>query len=299
MFRRTRKVLLLALGIALVAMLLLSAALPELEFLPGLSFPTSAVEDGEGAGGISPELDEAFRTAFRIFTVIVIVGLPFVIVHALLTPEGRKNLLKGMVPIILLGLLLYLALRAGNRLEEQMLPTPTVMPEPAQVTPVPDELLEADVADFAAMDRSAPQWLIWGAIVLLALIIALMLVGMGRFLLRYRTHPPSPLAELADQAEVAAEAIRGGADLRDTVMLCYYRMSQILQEQRGIWREMAMTPREFEGYLTRSGIPGEPVQRLTRLFEKVRYGAHAIGAEDERQALSSLRAIAEYCRGAK
>ena len=133
----------------------------------------------------------------------------------------------------------------------------------------------------------------------LALLLALVLVGVVRFLLRYRTPQPSPLAELAEQAEDAVEAIRAGADLRDTVVLCYYRMSQALQEQRGIWRETAMTPREFETYLARSGIPVEHVQRLTRLFEKVRYGAKTIGAEDERQALSSLGAIVEYCRSAQ
>ena len=299
MSRRMRTFILLAFGIVLVAMLLLSAGLSQLELLPGESSSRTAEAESESMGGVPPELDEALRTAFRIFAAIIVVGLPLVIITSLLTPEARKNLLKVMVPVVLFGLLLYVAFRASSNLEEQLQPTPTAVAGTPQPTPVPEELAEATTEGTGEIEAAAPEWLIWGAIVALALILALVLVGVARFLLRYRTKRPSPLAELAEQAEDAAEAIRAGADLRDTVMLCYYRMSQTLQEQRGIWRERAMTPREFETYLARSGIPAEHVRRLTRLFEKVRYGAKTIGTEDERQALSSLGAIVEFCRSAQ
>ena len=298
MFRRMRTVLLLALGIALVAMLLLSAGVSELELLPGESAPGTEVES-ESMGGIPTEIDEVLRTAFRVFAAIIVVGLPVVIISSLLTPEARKNLLKGMVPLILLGLLVYGAFRASSNIEEALQPTPTAVagtPEPTQVS---DVATGVAVEGAGGMDAAAPEWLIWAAIVTLALILALLLVGAVRLLLRYRVRQPSPLTELAEQAEDAAEAIRAGADLHDTVLLCYYRMSQTLQERRGIWRERAMTPREFETYLERSGVPVEHVRRLTRLFEKVRYGAKMIEAEDERQALSSLGAIVEYCRSAQ
>ena len=297
MSKHTRTWLLLALGIALTAMLLLAASASELQFLPGESAPGSGeVVDDEATGGMSPELDEAFRTAFRIFAAIIVVGLPLVILYSLFSPEARRNLLKGMVPILLFALFLYLAFRVGSKVEEQLTPTPMVAPVATQITPVPEQTVEAIAEELGGIDRSAPEWLIWGAVVSLALIMALALVGLGRLLLRYRERQPSPLAELADQAEDAVEAIRAGADLRDTVQLCYYRMSQTLQQQRGIRREIAMTPREFEAYLGRSGIPVEHVRRLTRLFEQVRYGAKATGKEDEHQALLSLGAIVEYCR---
>ena len=299
MFRRMRIFLLITLGIALAAMLLLSAGVSELELFPGES-SSETVEAEDGAlGGVPPELDEALRTAFRIFATIIIVGLPLVIIFSLLTPGTRKSLLKGLVPMVLLGLLLYGAFRAGSNLEEQFEPTPTAVAGTPEPTPVPEVSTGTAVEEAGEVDVAAPEWLIWATIVSLALILALVLVGVVRFLLRYRTRQPSPLAELAEQAEDAAEAIRAGADLRDTVMLCYYRMSETLKEQRGIWRERDMTPREFETYLSRSGIPAKHVRRLTRLFEKVRYGAKTIGAEDERQALSSLGAIVEYCRSAQ
>ena len=299
MFRRMRIVFLLALGVVLAAMLLLSAGVSELELLPGESTSGTAVAESEALGGVPPELDEALRTAFRIFATIIVVGLPLVIVFSLLTPGARKNLLKGLVPLILFGLLLYGAFRASSNIEEALQPTPTAVAGTPEPTLVPEVSTGASVEEAGEIEAAAPEWLIWATIVTLALILALVLVGVVRFLLRYRVRQPSPLAELAEQADDAAEAIRAGADLRDTVMLCYYRMSETLQEQRGIWRERAMTPREFETYLSRSGIPAEHVRRLTRLFEKVRYGAKAMEPEDERQALSSLGAIVEYCRGAQ
>ena len=138
MFRRMRIFLLLALGIALVAMLLLSAGVSELELLPGLSSPGTGEVEGEALGDVPPEIDEAFRTAFRIFATIIVVGLPLVIIYSLLTPEARKNLLKGMVPVVLFGLFLYVALRASSNLEEQVQPTPTAVAGAARATPVPE-----------------------------------------------------------------------------------------------------------------------------------------------------------------
>jgi hypothetical protein len=298
MFRRTKTLLLLAFGIALLAMLALAVGVSELELLPGISAPETEQADGGALGDVPPEVDEAFRTAFRIFAVIIVVGLPLMIVYSLLTPEARKNLLKALVPILLFGLFLYIAMRASSNLEEQAQPGGTVVAETATVTPLM-QLVNATLAEAAdEVDLEAPPWVLWWTIVTLALILTLVMVGAVRFLMRYRTRQPSPLAELATQAEETVEAIRAGADLQDTVLLCYYRMSQTLQEQRGIARETAMTPREFETYLARSGLPGEPVQRLTRLFEQVRYGAKAMEAEDEARALSSLGAIVEYCRSA-
>ena len=179
MSRHTRTLLLLALGIALTAMLLLAAGVSELQFLPGVSSTSSQEAEGEAMGGISPELDEAFRTAFRIFAAIIVVGLPVVILYSLLTPEARKNLLKGMVPIVLFALFLYLAFRAGSNLEDQLTPTPTVAPVATQTTPEPVQTPEVVAGEIGETGRTAPEWIIWGAIVTLALIMALVLVGMG------------------------------------------------------------------------------------------------------------------------
>lgn len=74
-------------------------------------------------------------------------------------------------------------------------------------------------------------------------------------------------------------------------MECYLKMNQVLQEQQGIERQKAMTPREFERHLTAVGLTNEHIRQLTRLFESVRYGANAPGQQEEQEALACLSAI--------
>ena len=49
--------------------------------------------------------------------------------------------------------------------------------------------------------------------------------------------------------------------MRNTVMRCYFEMVRVLDEQRGIRRQMDMTPREFEKRLEDTGLPGEHVRQ--------------------------------------
>jgi hypothetical protein len=76
------------------------------------------------------------------------------------------------------------------------------------------------------------------------------------------------------------------------VLRCYREMSQILSEQRGVARPRDMTPREFEQQLATVGLRDEHIRRLTRLFERVRYGARLAGEHEEREAVDCLSAIA-------
>jgi hypothetical protein len=97
------------------------------------------------------------------------------------------------------------------------------------------------------------------------------------------------------EAREAVEDLRAGADLRDTVMRCYFEMSRVLDETRGLHREEAMTPREFAHTLKEVGLPGMAVERLTQLFESVRYGAHVSEEREEKDAIACLETIIEAC----
>jgi hypothetical protein len=68
-------------------------------------------------------------------------------------------------------------------------------------------------------------------------------------------------------------------------------MSEVLRENRNIERRKAMTPREFEEHLTEIGMSDEHTQRLTQLFEGVRYGARPSRGRTVLEARSCLRAI--------
>jgi hypothetical protein len=130
----------------------------------------------------------------------------------------------------------------------------------------------------------------------LAVLLSAGLVGIAWFIWRRSRRPAGPLEQLAQEARQALVALEGGADVQDTVMRCYFEMSRILSEQRGISRSETMTPREFELRLKGAGLPDGDVEQLTRLFESVRYGARVPGEQEERQAAACLRAIAKACK---
>jgi hypothetical protein len=73
-------------------------------------------------------------------------------------------------------------------------------------------------------------------------------------------------------------------------------MTRTVSQARGVDRWAAMTPREFESRLLGAGLPRSAVQRLTRLFEQVRYGAQTAGAAEEQEALACLASIVEACQ---
>jgi hypothetical protein len=111
-----------------------------------------------------------------------------------------------------------------------------------------------------------------------------------------RRRKPAVLDQVAQQAEQAAADLEAGGEFRDIIIRCYREMSSVLQQERGIRRDAAMTPREFMVVLRSKGLPAEPVRQLTLAFEASRYGHASATEQQERVAVDSLRAIVDACR---
>jgi hypothetical protein len=79
------------------------------------------------------------------------------------------------------------------------------------------------------------------------------------------------------------------------IVNCYLRMSDVVADKRRLQREIAMTPQEFAVRLERAGLPGDPVRRLTGLFEMVRYGDRKSAPRDVTEAVNCLNAILRSC----
>jgi hypothetical protein len=157
---------------------------------------------------------------------------------------------------------------------------------------------DLELPNLPEFEANSPPWLTWLASFILALLLVVGIAGIIWSMSR-RNIEVAPMQELAEEAQSALDALQAGADFRNTIIRCYRDMSEALRTQRGIRREEAMTPREFEARLTRHGLPDAPVRQLTRLFELARYGAAMPGELEEDQAITSLSAIIEACRSAK
>jgi hypothetical protein len=214
--------------------------------------------------------------------------LPVILVYAIISPEFRRRMLRRLLSYLLFAALVYLV---TQRWPELLNLTEGATLSGAPVPP--DASLGGTPVQFAA---DPPSWLVLAISLAVALVVSGLLVG-GIWFLRHRSQRPTgSLEHLADEAEEALERLRAGGDLKDTVMRCYAEMSHTLDEERGIFRRDSMTPREFEDRLVEVGLPGGPVRRLTRLFERVRYGTKAADQREEAEALACLAAIVDACR---
>jgi hypothetical protein len=116
---------------------------------------------------------------------------------------------------------------------------------------------------------------------------------------RLRRLSDDPLELVAQEAKKTLEELQAGADPKEGVVRCYFEMSRVLNEQRGVKRKWTMTTREFEKHLKYAGLPEVHVRRLTRLFEMVRYGAKNLDERENREAVACLKAIVQACEGSQ
>lgn len=289
---RIRPLLLLAL--TLVAMTILASGLSGLQFRPGQPLPLGRPGDTSAAGvtgGPAAGWPGLLVVGWPVLLLLAFVGLVLLwIITFILRPKSRKYLLSRMLAYFILLLLisgLIFALRQPAGIENLETTNPLFS------SPVPaGQPTGADRPAPPPYIVTPPRWLI----IAVSVAVSALMVGAGRFLWIQRLKPqPAPAALLAQQAQEAVQAIEAGQNLTNTVMACYLKMTQILQEQQGVSRQAAMTPREFEAHLSQMGLDNRHIHRLTRLFEAVRYGNAPSGQQQEQEALACLQAIAAAC----
>lgn len=270
---------LLLLGLAVAAIILLASGLSGLELLPGhpFSFGGSLPSmSGSSSFPQSPAIGDFLRILMAFF---ILVLFPLSIIYLIISSEARKRVLRDVIAILSVIVLLYFIVRAFRQLR---LPSQGNLSQPLAPPPATD--LPA-AADFVS---HPPQWFVFSASLFLIGLLLAVLWFLWQRTGRRRVHP---LQLLAQDAEEALADLRAGGDLKDTIMRCYAEMSHVLSERRGIRRKKAMTPREFEQHLQAVGLGDEQIQRLTRLFEAVRYGGKKLGEREEREAQGCLEAI--------
>ncbi len=285
MGRRTKIQRLLILGAGLATLLLLAGALGTLTLAPGRHFALDfswlmhfETYDGEMRA-------EWLFVALRLLILIAFVLAPVGLIAALLDSQLRRRVLRSL---LLVGMMVIAAWALQSAERFSLAPREQ---ESQAVEFFDDEVLASDAF-------SAPSALVvWSASVGLAL---LLLASAGTVLVmvwRHKRLESLPLRLLAEEAEVALEALREGADLRSVIIRCYAEMERVVAKTRGLQRQDGMTAREFETQLRRLGLPEGPVMGLVQLFEAARYGNREPGEAEEKGAIESLSAIVAACRG--
>jgi hypothetical protein len=277
MTKRKRQFTLVFAGLAILTLVALSAGLSGVELRAARPFTIAGQESSRFVGEAPTLSPEVFNLMWQILSVVFAILLPFAVFHFLVSPEGRKRvirntLLLSLYAIFFLIFLQNLRQRSGSVLDDAASGAPAA----EQVT-IPDIFL------------NPPPLLIF----IIGLLIVTGLAMLIYFLMRRRAPVENELQVVAREARLALAGLRAGADVTDTILRCYLQMTLALNRARGLQRKHAMTPREFETYLVRAGLHTDHIQRLTRLFEGARYSAHPPTPRDEREAEDCLQAIVE------
>jgi hypothetical protein len=261
--------------LAIVAAILLASGLSELNFLPGgvLGLP-QAGQGGDGA--LSQWLDRNLGDLSSLVSGIMVILMPVSILLLIVSPEARKLFKQYMLMLspLFIFALFFLSRRGGAAPEAGEDAAPVSVADSVEIA-LPPTIL-----------NDPPEWLVYLSSFLV--VFATLLAGLyiyNRFL------RPSTLDQLAQEAQDALDELQAGGDLSNTIKRCYFDMSRVLRNQRGIRRKQEMTAREFEQKLKSSGLPFTHIQQLTRLFESVRYGAKTPDETQENLAVECLQAI--------
>ena len=270
---RTRRALLpIAVCVALLgALLILTANLGDIGLGPGSNVPPLDPSEGPEAVGQSLSFDIPWlRSAlFAAFTV----SIAIVLLSAVLARPLRRWL---YFTIGLFGALLLFDFFADR---------------------IPSS--PAHESDGAAIDRIAVAQTEhaptdWNRILValgLSLATAAVVVTGSAFAVRWwrATCVRRRDTELAESLEeLAKRTLAAGLDT-DVVLRCYREMLDLLSRREQIAHEV-LTAREFADRLRTLGLPTAAVDRLTDLFERVRYG-HRDAKPLERHAVADLEAI--------
>lgn len=268
----------------LVLLFVLATSLPNLRLWSGEPFALPTLQFGgpQGGGTIG---DGAWLIALRILLAVSLVLLPVALIWTLINKDRRNRFLLYLVVLGLLYWLVTNIVPRGGALQADR-PAPVLRPPLPEAASQPKPL-----PTFTNTPSDTAVWL-----TTLAVVVLIVACAAGLIWLIARRQRPSPLQELASGAQDALNAIQAGGPLEETIVRCYRDMCAVLQSERNVERSASMTPSEFVRVLQSKGLPIQPFQQLTRLFEELRYGGGKPGPREEQHAIESLTAIVAACQ---
>jgi len=289
MTRTTRNLTLLTFAVALIGLLLVLATnLQRIEFRPGevnLDRPAGVETSGATSGTGSPDA-VGYALFLRILFIAALVALAVIVVGAIFKKSMRVYLLMFVGFVALILGLQYCAARA-----------PEAEPREQEASGLA-ELLESQPGDPAAEPPSSPPpgWSLpavaIGISIGVTLLLAVVLAKLApRWRARREDEGKTELEELVNTVGAAADEILLGGDPQSAVLRCYREMVRVLCRHRPI-DHVHMTARELADALDRAGFTADHIDRLTGIFELVRYGNRNDKTLAER-AIACLDAIRE------
>jgi hypothetical protein len=278
-----RIVLLVCLLGAIGLLVLLVSGVHNLTLLPGKPIPNplAALKRPADGSATHPRSGSSDTWVVLAQSVLVVALLGVLIMAGVSRRFRRQLLILGTIGVVLVFGLSWLP-HAYRGVPEQSQPQPTAAPTGSGTSPAKPEVPSVTAPGWGAILIG-----IGAAIVSAGLVLLFLVKIMPRL---RRPREGSVLDELGERADEAARRIRAGEDPREAVLRCYKEMSEILSRRRRVVNHAHFTPREFATRLREAGMSDAHVDRLTAIFEEVRYGGRS-GEPFKNEAVGCLEAI--------
>jgi hypothetical protein len=278
MLENRKRNILIILLLVLLAMLVVSGALPGVELQPSTPFPGADGENDSRVPLIFKSVVNSDGLANAIVSGIlglaILVFLFYFLVNFLLHSDIRRFLRNMLLLILLISLVL-------------IFPKTSIKQPVSESGDAAHSTLASPGTYTVAPIGEPPETFIW--IILIILIAAVLLLSLW-LVFRRRNAAPHP-DKILRQAQAAVDSLQKGEAFQSVILRCYMEMTRVLQEEQGIERETNLTAREFMEYLQKRGISPSPIHDLTLLFESARYGPLPPSEKDEQLGLASLHEI--------
>ncbi len=276
-------------AVAVLMLVLLSAGIGEMHFLPGRPIARSESATIQvSVEKIAAQIAEIPVWKQVLFWVLLF--LLVLMVASMFSPELRRKIIQYFLRFSLFVLALFIILKNFRALFPGLNLGKTVAKEGGGATG----------GEAVPLVFRPPQI---SPTVLYLISLALILTLAGVIFMVWRRwlrkqHVPKgsqPLEDLAGIARNSLVDILAGRNWEDAIIQCYIRMSKAVGVGRGLQRRKDLTVSEFAVRLEEAGMPREAVWRLTRLFEARRYGDRGASREEMAEAVACLTTVMQAC----
>ncbi|MCP4140770.1 MAG: DUF4129 domain-containing protein [Chloroflexi bacterium] len=286
-----RKVVLLFSVLAVLMLVWLAAGLSDLKLSTGYSLRLWGNESNTNSVQTGFDFIKEDIAKIPLWQQIVL-SLVFLILFgvftALLPADIRKRLFRSMFSVVLIA---FAMLYYFDNYKFLASPTPLDLTTEMSVDDNAPEEFSTTSPVYEEKPVSPALVYISSAIVLLVLAF----IARKPFMRWLSQRNRSPLNNFGNIARASLDDLSEGQEWEDVIVNAYMQMSEIARDRRGVLRQQAMTPSEFISRLELAGLPPDPIRRLTRLFEKVRYSGQKAAENEIDEARGCLKAIAAAC----
>ena len=240
-------------------------------------FPAAAGPGGPAWGAVAVRI---------LIQSLLALGAAVVLLFVIISPKHRKQFIAVFIVILIIAIVLA---QVHNIPHAKQAPLPQNNESMGiGQAPPPSEPVKVDVPPV-----NPTNW----QVILIAIGSSLVLTGFGLFFflkiypqLKAHADGQDLLGQLGKSAGLAAHRMLTGEDPRTAILRCYQEMTDIMSRAERIPNYSYFTPREFAAHLRQRGMNDDDVQRLTLIFEAVRYGGRS-GEAFVDEAIACLQAI--------